>query len=239
MADLVKVEQRGTAYGVFNFAIGIGALPASVITVLLQLNNPEPKNSQNFTNYFRGVLKSINSKVIGLYCISMITFIILYGAYLTYYPILINKRFAGTPLVIGIIMSFMSLTTAGIASQLGKLVRYISEKKLILLSFTIYGLSLILIPFVQNLWMLLLPTLLFGIAHGINIPTIQTLLASMTPLEHRAAFMSLNGMVLRLGQTLGPLLIGLFFTLWGINGAFLLGALFALIAVGVTVLLIR
>jgi len=239
VADLVKVEQRGTAYGVFNFAIGIGALPASVITVLLQLNNPEPKNSQNFTNYFRGVLKSINSKVIGLYCISMITFIILYGAYLTYYPILINKRFAGTPLVIGIIMSFMSLTTAGIASQLGKLVRYISEKKLILLSFTIYGLSLILIPFVQNLWMLLLPTLLFGIAHGINIPTIQTLLASMAPLEHRAAFMSLNGMVLRLGQTLGPLLIGLFFTLWGINGAFLLGALFALIAVGVTVLLIR
>jgi MFS family permease len=31
VADLVKDEQRGTAYGMFNFAIGLGALPASII----------------------------------------------------------------------------------------------------------------------------------------------------------------------------------------------------------------
>jgi MFS family permease len=31
VADIVKEEQRGTAYGLFNFAIGLGALPASVI----------------------------------------------------------------------------------------------------------------------------------------------------------------------------------------------------------------
>ncbi len=31
IADIVKDEQRGTAFGLFNFAIGIGALPASVI----------------------------------------------------------------------------------------------------------------------------------------------------------------------------------------------------------------
>jgi MFS family permease len=35
VADLVKPEQRGTAYGIFNFAIGIGALPASVIMGIL------------------------------------------------------------------------------------------------------------------------------------------------------------------------------------------------------------
>jgi MFS family permease len=31
VADIVKEEQRGTAFGMFNFAIGLGALPASVI----------------------------------------------------------------------------------------------------------------------------------------------------------------------------------------------------------------
>jgi MFS family permease len=31
VADIVKEEQRGTAFGLFNFAIGLGALPASVI----------------------------------------------------------------------------------------------------------------------------------------------------------------------------------------------------------------
>jgi MFS family permease len=31
VADIVREEQRGTAFGLFNFAIGLGALPASVI----------------------------------------------------------------------------------------------------------------------------------------------------------------------------------------------------------------
>ena len=35
VADLVKPELRGTAYGMFHFAVGIGALPASVIMGLL------------------------------------------------------------------------------------------------------------------------------------------------------------------------------------------------------------
>jgi len=35
IADLVKVEQRGTAYGVYNAAIGLAALPASFIAGLL------------------------------------------------------------------------------------------------------------------------------------------------------------------------------------------------------------
>jgi len=31
VADLVKSDLRGTAYGLYNFSIGIGALPASLI----------------------------------------------------------------------------------------------------------------------------------------------------------------------------------------------------------------
>jgi len=31
VADLVKDDQRGSAYGLFNLAIGLGALPASII----------------------------------------------------------------------------------------------------------------------------------------------------------------------------------------------------------------
>jgi MFS family permease len=31
VADIVREDQRGTAFGLFNFAIGLGALPASII----------------------------------------------------------------------------------------------------------------------------------------------------------------------------------------------------------------
>jgi MFS family permease len=35
VADIVREEQRGTAFGLYNFAIGLGALPASIIFGLL------------------------------------------------------------------------------------------------------------------------------------------------------------------------------------------------------------
>jgi MFS family permease len=40
--------------------------------------------------------------------------------------------------------------------------------------------------------------------------------------------MSINGMVLRLGQTLGPLMMGLALTQRGIRGPFFAGAVFGL-----------
>jgi MFS family permease len=55
-------------------------------------------------------------------------------------------------------------------------------------------------------------------------PNIQTLLAALAPSENRGAFMSINGMVLRLGQTLGPVLMGIVLLGWGIQGVFYAGA---------------
>jgi ACDE family multidrug resistance protein len=48
--------------------------------------------------------------------------------------------------------------------------------------------------------------------------------------------MSLNGMVLRIGQTLGPLTAGLFFAVGGIKGAFFGGAIVALLMIGIVFL---
>jgi MFS family permease len=55
---------------------------------------------------------------------------------------------------------------------------------------------------------------LFGIAQGMNYPVVMSLLAGLAPTEHRAIFMSANGMVLRVGQTLGPLVMAGVFA-WG------------------------
>ena len=69
--------------------------------------------------------------------------------------------------------------------------------------------------------MLCIPAIIFGIGHGVNIPCTQTLLASMAPIEYRASFMSFNKMVLRIGQSLGPLVMGLIMGFAGLNGVFI------------------
>ncbi len=214
----------------YPFLLPLVAVPLGIL-VLFSLKNPEPRNSQDLKKYLRNAWKSIRKRqVVVLLIASSATFIILYGSYLTYIPILMGHSFNASPLIIGLIMSAMSLTTAVISSQLGKLAKTYSKKTLIGVAYILYGLALVIYPFVPNLWLLLIPTVIFGIAHGMNIPSIQTLLAELAPMEYRAAFMSVNGMVLRLGQTLGPVLMGMIFAVWGIEGAFFAGAGFSFAA---------
>lgn len=211
----------------YPFLLPLFALPIAFV-VLFFLETRTIEKTSTLKNYLLMALKAMSQRqVISLYLASLMTFIILYGAYLTYFPLLLNLKFQANSFVIGIIMSSMSATTALTSWQLGRLTRMFSEKSLIKVSYILYTLSLLIIPKVTHEYLFLLATILFGMAQGINIPSIQTLLAGLAPEEYRAIFMSVNGMVLRLGQTIGPLLAGLFFALWGLDGTFLSSAALA------------
>jgi MFS transporter, ACDE family, multidrug resistance protein len=253
IGDLYSGRERGAAMG-YNasvLSIGTGSFPAvggalamlgwrypfflsltGVVVgliVLFRLRNPEPRNAQTLGDYLRAIARSFDRRVAGLFLASTATFIVLYGAYLTYFPLLVRERFGGSSIVIGGLMSAMSLVTAATSSQLGRLTSRFPERRLIAASFGLYGLALLLIPAMPQIWLLLVPTVVFGLAHGVNIPAIQTVLARLAPMEHRGAFMSANGMVLRLGQTLGPLVAGACASQWGVDGAFVSAAMLAAI----------
>jgi MFS family permease len=179
-----------------------------------------------------------NSNIIGLFLLTCLTFIILYGSFLTYLPLLLNDKFQAPPYQIGLIISFASITTALTSPQLGRLSSRFSFKSLLIAINLVYILSLSLIPLTSNLWWMLLPSGLYGIAQGINIPALQTLLAGSAPLQYRAAFLSANGTVLRLGQTLGPLIMGLVYSSMGMSATFFAGAVLAIFMIVIIILLI-
>lgn len=213
----------------FPFLLPVLAIPIAII-VIYSLDSTKPVNSEKFSIYLDKAWKSIKDRrVIVIFIASILTFIILYGAYLSYFPFLVDSKFSAPPYVIGILFSVASLTTALTASQVGKLSASFSSKGLLKAAFVIYTLSLTMIPFMPSLWFLLIPLVLFGVAQGLNIPSLQTMLTDLAPPENRAAFMSLNGMVLRLGQTLGPLFMGLVFGLIGLSGVYIVGAVIAVI----------
>ncbi|MFC1581757.1 MFS transporter, partial [Candidatus Neomarinimicrobiota bacterium] len=192
----------------FPFFLPVLAIPIGLVSLLL-LNNHEQKSRVLFKEYlFNAWIIVKNRKVVGLFIASIIGFIILYGSLLTFLPLLIGKGFNGSSVIIGLIMATMSITTAIISSNLGNLIRRFSEESLLRSSFVFYAIALLMIPKVPNLWMLAVAIIFYGIGHGLNIPTIQTLLAELSSTEERGVIMSLNGMVLRIGQTLGPIVMG-------------------------------
>ncbi len=213
----------------YPFALSILAVPVGIL-VLTRLKNPEPTKFQGMGEYLSGTwgcLKDI--RVVGLFATGIIAFIILYGAYLTYFTLHMAEKFGASSLIIGIVMSTSSLTNAVVASQLGRINRWLSLPTIIKLSFVLYALSMFLIPFMPGLWLLIIPTIIFGTAGGATLPSIQSSVAGLAPLEYRAAFMSINSTMLRLGQTIGPPLIGLVYVYKGLNATFFATAGLALL----------
>jgi MFS family permease len=223
----------------YPFFLSLLAIPVGFF-VILKLDNPEPENHKDLTSYFDDVIESLKSKkVIGLFSANFLTFVMLYGGYLTFFPILLDEQFNKSSLVIGIMLSGSSLVTAIASSQLGNLTKRFKEANLILTAAVLYLGVFISLPYIHNIWLFSLPIIIFGFAQGINIPSILNLLTYQAPKEYRAAFLSVNWTVLRSGQAMGPFLLGLVYGISGLAGTFWASALAAVLFIGVTVLMIR
>jgi len=193
--------------------------------VLQRLETVEMKDGTNLRTYLAQALAGMrNRKVVGLYGVSFLTFVVLYGAYSTFIPLFLADRFRSSALSIGFIFTLGSLATAVTAAQLGWLSQRVKTEYLILTAFALYALSFLAIPWLPTHWAMALPVSLFGVAQGLNYPVVMTLLTGLAPMEHRGVFMSVNGMVLRGGQTLGPVLMAGVFTWGGMDRVFLTAA---------------
>ncbi|MDA3779692.1 MAG: MFS transporter [Bacteroidales bacterium] len=223
----------------YPFVMPLLAIPVGLF-VIFGMKEPEIEKPLNFKQYLKDISGNILKKeVIAIFILGTLTFIILYGAFLTYMPILLDHKFNLTAPKIGIFITLSSVTSAIVATQVGKLTWKFGSLFLLKTAFLLYLIVNILIPNIANMYVFLIPILIFGSAQALNIPSLQTTLAKLAPDNQRGVFMSLNGMVIRLGQTLGPMIIGIGYSLRGLIGAYYLGAFMALLGLIVSFTMIN
>ena len=211
----------------YPFLLPLAAIPIGIL-VLFSLDNPEPHNEQNLKEYVGNVWDHVKSRrVIGIFANSLVIFVILFGPLITYLPILMSASFGSGPTVIGAVVASTSLTTALTSTQMGRLTSHFSEKTLIRASFVLYAIALCLVPLVPDVWLLFVPTVIFGVAQSLNVPNAFSLLNEAAPDENRGAFISINSTILRLGQTLGPVLTTAATVLLGLSGAYIAASVLA------------
>lgn len=215
----------------YPFYLPLIAIPIG-ITILFWLKNPEPRDEVSFQRYLGRTWQIVKDRRVGgLLLASTVAFIMLYGAIITYLPYVLSISFGANALIRGAMQSSLSIAAAITATMVGRLTERFSERKLILIAFPLYALGLFLIPFSPSLVILLIPISFFGIAQALNMPSIQTLLAGLAPPAERAALMSLNGWILRVGQTLGPIFMGYVLLFWGLPSIYWFGALLGILIV--------
>jgi MFS family permease len=201
------------------------------LLILTALKLPSQTSPQDFNlnAYVKNTWRGINNRqVFGLLFAIASLFMMQFGAFFTYIPLLAGNSLGASSTVIGIILATISLSLAFVASQLGVLLRFLPEITLIKVSFIVCALALSIIPALHNAWLLIIPSILFGAALGMAFPVTQALLARLAPEDYRAGFMAVNATFQSLGQALGPLLAGIAFGFWGMPGVFYGNAGFAL-----------
>ena len=213
------------------FALALLAIPVAILAVR-RLHAAPQGNKTDLGDYFAGLWEIVRRReVLALFFASTAIFILLYGAYITFLPFLMAGRFGSSPLGIGLLMAGLSISTATTSVNLERLAGWLGLRRLMRLGFVVFAAGLALIPLAPMVWALAVPAVLLGFAFATTIPVVQVLLAGVAPDDRRGAVMSLNGTVLRLGQTLGPPVMALVHRMAGIDAVFYTGAVFALILV--------
>lgn len=218
-----------------TFALPVVALPLAW-AVYRRLEASHAQQQGDFKSYLRGAAKHMKTRsILGLFGLIFIVFILLYGPVVTFFPILLSDRFAASPFEIGMLMASASVTMALASSQLGRLTRIFREHLLFYAGSALYMACFVLVLNMDGKWWFILPMGVFGLAQGLTIPTAVTLLNRITPQEYRGATMSAHGTLLRLGQTVGPPLLGAVHVLGGMSGVFIFGVLLAVAMAAVAV----
>lgn len=217
----------------YPFLLSIVGIPIAFLIVLVLKLPKTPKNTQPLTlrSYVRKTLASVNNRaVFGLFLAIAASFMLDFGAVVTYIPILIGESFKSAAWVAGIILASKAISMSLIASRLEALTNRFSAIALIKLSFVVSAIAFVIVPSIHNVWLLILPMLLFGAAQCLVLPSSQALLAGLATQEARGGVMAVNATVQAVGQALGPILAGTAYSLWGMQGIFFASAGFALAA---------
>ncbi len=192
------------------------------------LDYKEPKSNTLFKDYIGTTLKLLKQPTFfSLLIISIATFIMLFGVFLTYIPFVVTDKFGLEPRHIGFILATMSGSTVIFSLLLGKLTQKYSNKSILTSAFVLYATAIFLMITVESYSLLFIPAILYGMAQGVNQPNIQSMLAGLAPDENRAVFMSLNRSVVQMGQASGPIIMGLIYSSFNLSGVFYTGVIIA------------
>ncbi len=214
----------------YPFLLPLLAIPVGFL-VLFKLDIRQPLNGNSLKKYFSDLGVALRQpRLVSLFLASILSFILLYGPVLTYLPFLIESRFGGDSLVIGILISCVAITNGLSSGFLGKLALRFGERTLLKLSYLLYTLAFLMISNVAYLWLLAVPILIYGLGQGTNLPNILNQISREAPEQIRGAVLAINGMVLRTGQTLGPVIVGVIYTHFDFEGVYLISAGIAIFA---------
>lgn len=204
----------------------------SLILIILLLDEKRQKVLKS--NSKISLKNAFNKNLLFVFLGTMCTFIVLYGAYLNYFSFLAKYRFSMSGTLTGIFIGISSFISAIVSYEIEHITELFRDEIVYVSAFAFYALSMILFDVSKNYAQLTLGAVFFGAAQGINITLTPQLVNKFTDERLRGFTMTVNGSMVNLGQTIGPLIFSYAYRFSKLNGVFIFGFLVSLLGVILT-----
>lgn len=175
------------------------------IAALLVLEEPEAEDDASFRSYL-GQMRAIvlSPAILAVNATVLLVFLLFYGSIQTALPLLLSDDFGIGSDRIGMLLALVAVSSASVSFLYGRLSRARTLPQLMRIGFACYGGGLVVIGVANSLPLVGAGLLLFGCGFGFMMPSVDLAIAKIAPDELRAGTMGVRTSMLRIGQTVGP-----------------------------------
>lgn len=166
-------------------------------------------STQPLSGYTRSLLTHLTDRVIGLLLASFFFRHGMIFAMYTYISVLATRQAGLAVVMVGVLLGVRSLAKLVSSTQAGRLVGRIDPALAAVLGFVVSGAGLVMMGIHPVPIVLLGGMVVFGFGDGVLSPVQKTLLNQLCHPEYRSGAMSAAFTFQNIGQTIGPVLLGI------------------------------
>ena len=144
--------------------------------------------------------------VAGAIVAGFITFLLIFGLFLTVMPAFLASEFGASPALRGVVAGAPALPSTLAALSLGRLRARLDAKALVAGAALFLAAGFGLISAAPAIWVVVLAVVIYGVGEGVMIPVLQDAVAGAAPARSRGSVVAIFVGAVRLGQTSGPLI---------------------------------
>lgn len=141
----------------------------------------------------------------GLYTAAFSTFFLYYGGVLTAIPLLLADQYGVVEPYLGLLLAIVSVTNAIVASQYGRIQDVAGLRPLVIGGFGLFGIAFVGLRLASSPVDIGALLVVFGAGFGVVMPSLNASVVTLASKENRASMLGVQTSLLRVGQTLGPI----------------------------------
>jgi MFS family permease len=206
----------------------------SAFAAFVVLPATRPETSDTLTGQIGAAWKVVRQPLVfASIGFGFVLFVLVFGLFLTTMPVHLHDEFGLGPATRGFIVAAPAAGSTLAALRVGKMRARFGGRRLVTAATAVFAITFFVVGVSPWLWLLVAGTLVYGLAEGSSIPTVQDFVTGSAPDESRGAVVAVFVSSVRAGQTVGPLMAGAAMAVFGTSTTFLIAAAIAAVLLAV------